>query len=862
MRSRTLVGLVLLLAGVGLLAALVVGATVGWVAALVVVLAIALGAASARLYLYLSLRDRFDALAHLANEAVIVLADDYRVVYASPSAEQIFGMAIHRKPRVDPASLVHEDDLSEVIRASKAARATPGGTFEITFRSANPRAGWRWVEASGVNLLHDPRVGGVVSTVRDVTDRVVAEQALRASSERFTELVSHSAEMLVLCDEHARATFASPAIAPGLGIHPDDLIGIDLLSLIHPADTELASAMFAQVVSEPGGAATFEVRALRADARYIEVEIRLQNLLDNDAVDSIVVHARDVTEAREAEREAARFQKIIESTPDIVVVSDASGRPLFLNQAARHAMGIPPHADPSAFDMASYLTEESRYRIQHDALPVATKDGAWNGELELRRPGDGTVFPVSHVLLVSRNHRDEVEFHASVSRDMTEQKELEAQLQHQADHDELTLLPSRKPLIAYLEVALANTRRFGGRVATLFLDVDHFKVVNDSLGHQAGDRLLVEFASRLRSAVRPQDRAGRFGGDEFVVVLPDVKGPKEAIEIAGRVRREVGGRFILGEEEVFVSASIGVALAVGAESPQELLRDADAAMYEAKAAGRDRVRLFDGAMRLHVVERLDIEQSLRRALDRDELCVHYQPLVELRTGRISGVEALVRWKHPQRGMLLPGQFLAVAEETGLIVDIGKVVLRNACARAASWVGVNGDSRSRPLPVFVNLSARQLADVNLVDDVRHVIDLTDVSPGAVNFEITEDALMVDTVATRRTLAQLRGLGVRLAIDDFGTGYSSLSYLKHFPVDALKIDRTFVEGLGSDAGDAAITAAIVEVAQRLGLSTVAEGIESADQAEWLSALGCDMGQGFHYARPMPGDELHDLLELEPV
>jgi EAL domain-containing protein (putative c-di-GMP-specific phosphodiesterase class I) len=311
---------------------------------------------------------------------------------------------------------------------------------------------------------------------------------------------------------------------------------------------------------------------------------------------------------------------------------------------------------------------------------------------------------------------------------------------------------------------------------------------------------------------------------------------------------------------VFATVSIGVALAVGDESPEELLRDADAAMYEAKARGRDRVQLFDGAMRLQVVERLDIEQALRKALEEDQLTVYYQPVIDLSTAQTRGAEALLRWEHPTRGLLLPGQFLPVAEETGLIVDIGTLVLHRACAEARTWAP--DPTTGALLPVFVNLSARQLADPDLVGKVKEVLQMTGIDPSAVHLEITEDALMTDRVSTTDRLHALRGLGVRLAIDDFGTGYSSLSYLKHFPVDILKIDKSFVDGLGSDAGDAAITAAIVEVAHRFGLSTVAEGIERIDQAEWLTALGCDCGQGHHFARPMPEHQLHTYLNALPL
>jgi diguanylate cyclase (GGDEF)-like protein/PAS domain S-box-containing protein len=867
LRSRAVLRWAVLLSGVGILAALVVGATVDWTAALVVVIAIALGAASCRVFLYLSLHSRFDALDHLAHEAVLVLDEADRVLYASPSAKSILGVPVDRLAGWS-LDFVHPDDLERLVTAYREARRTPGGTFLESLRVGSPTTGWRWIEVASTNQLDDPRIGGVVSTIRDITDWVTAEEAVRATSERFHELVANLAEVLMICDSNARVTFASPSLRPSIGLDPEEIIGVDLTTFVHPHDAALAVSVMQRVLSVPGGGEHFEVRVRRVDGQYIEVEVGLQNMLHNPAVNGLVVHARDVTARKAAERDAERFRSIFENTSDVVVLSDADRRPIFINAAARRTMGLGPDVEINQIDQSSYFTEASWHTLVCDAHPAALRDGVWKGDLDLRRPADGLVVPVSHVLLAPRNADGEVEFFASVSRDMTDQKRLEARLQHQADHDELTGLPSRIPLISYLEVALTNTHRFGGRVAVLFLDLDLFKVVNDSLGHQSGDQLLVEVAKLLLSVIRPQDRAGRFGGDEFVVILPDVQGAAEAVEIADRIRTEVGGRFVIGSgigntgqiETVFATVSIGVALAVGDESPEELLRDADAAMYEAKARGRDRVQLFDGAMRLQVVERLDIEQALRKALDEDELTVYYQPVIDLSNGHTSGVEALVRWEHPTRGLLLPGQFLPVAEETGLIVDLGTWVLRRACEESLRW---GAAAPGAPLlPVFVNLSARQLADPDLVPNVRQVLALTGVDPSAVHLEITEDALMTDRASTTDRLHDLRGLGLRLAIDDFGTGYSSLSYLKHFPVDILKIDKSFVDGLGSDAGDAAITAAIVEVAHRFGLQTIAEGIERVDQAEWLTALGCDLGQGHHYALPMPDAQLRAYLHDLPL
>jgi diguanylate cyclase (GGDEF)-like protein/PAS domain S-box-containing protein len=563
----------------------------------------------------------------------------------------------------------------------------------------------------------------------------------------------------------------------------------------------------------------------------------------------------EVTDLVEARQNLWRFQAIIESTSDFVGLSDGRGRLVYLNRAAREAIGLDDDADLASIDPSTIYTDNSWRQLTQEAVPAVMRGEVWRGELSMRRRAHPRPIPISNVLLAQHTPTGELDFIASIARDTSAQKALEARLQHQSEHDELTDLPNRSSLVTWLEESILHVDRFGSSVAVLFSDIDRFKVMNDSLGHQAGDQLLVAMARRLLGATRPQDRVARFGGDEFVILCTGVGGPAEAAELADRIRREVGGRFSIGDQEVYVSVSIGVALATGRESAEELLRDADAAMYEAKARGRDRVQVFDANVREQVVERLDIEQALRHAIERDELILEYQPVVDLPNGRIRGVEALVRWEHPERGRLQPAQFLGVAEETGLIVEVGRWVLTEAC-RVARDTLLDPDTGT-PLPLFVNLSPRQLADNELVPMVRDVIDLTGVSPDVVHLEITEDALMADAETTSSTLDSLRALGVRLALDDFGTGHSSLAYLKQFPVEILKIDRTFIEGLGQDSEDRAITAAILDVARMLGLSTVAEGVERPDQADELVALGCELAQGFHFARPMHAAALAQLL-----
>ena len=677
-----------------------------------------------------------------------------------------------------------------------------------------------------------------------------------ADAERRLELLTSSAPLGIFeLDARGAVRYANRRWVEMSANAASQLGGSDVWAGVHESDkSSIAGRWHKAITDGEPFRARFRLEPPFGEVRWVVGQTTpLRN--EEGAVSGHVGLVLEVTDLVEARQNLLRFQAIIESTSDLVGLTDGDGKPLYLNRAAREALGIAGDADLSSIDPSTLYTEGSWRVITAKAMPAVLRGEVWRGELSLRSPEGARAIPISNVLLAQRAPSGEIDFVASIARDTSAQKALEARLQHQADHDELTSLPNRTPLITWLDEAIRHVDRFGSSVAVLFSDIDRFKVMNDSLGHQAGDQLLVAMSRRLLGATRPHDRIARFGGDEFVILCTGVDGPAEAAELADRIRREVGGRFSIGDQEVFVTVSIGVALATGRESAEELLRDADAAMYEAKARGRDRVQVFDSRVRAQVVERLDIEQALRHAIEREELVLEFQPVVDLPSGRIRGVEALVRWDHPARGLLLPAQFLGVAEETGLIVDMGRWILTEAC-RVARETLVDPDN-GQPLPLFVNLSPRQLADVGLVSMVQEVIDLTGVDPHVVHLEITEDALMADAATTSTTLDQLHGIGVRLALDDFGTGHSSLAYLKQFPVEILKIDRTFIEGLGQDSGDRAITAAIVNVARMLGLSTVAEGVERPDQAAELAALGCDQAQGFHFARPMYASELAEML-----
>lgn len=429
-----------------------------------------------------------------------------------------------------------------------------------------------------------------------------------------------------------------------------------------------------------------------------------------------------------------------------------------------------------------------------------------------------------------------------------ERKFAEVQLSHQALHDPLTGLANRALLMERLAQALARTERRPSSVAVLFLDIDRFKTINDNFGHEVGDSVLACIGDRLRKALRPEDMASRFGGDEFVVLCEDLKDYRDVVTIAKRIGRSISEPISLEAGEVVVTTSIGIAVARGiGDRPEVLLRDADAAVYRAKERGRDRFEFFDQRMRARLLRRSRRESELRHAIDAGELRLYYQPLVVVDDLRVGRVEALVRWEHPRLGLLLPREFIPVAEETGFIVDLGSWVLREACCQTVRWEQASPDQRS--ISFAVNVSPRQLDQPDFEDTVWQILEETGAEPKNLWFEITETAFMDPARPVLEMLGRLRERGIHLAIDDFGTGYSSLSHLRQFRIDELKVDQTFVQGLERDGDDSSIVAAVVNLAHNLGLSAVAEGVETAEQSRRVQLVGCDLAQGFYFAAPEP-------------
>jgi diguanylate cyclase (GGDEF)-like protein/PAS domain S-box-containing protein len=553
----------------------------------------------------------------------------------------------------------------------------------------------------------------------------------------------------------------------------------------------------------------------------------------------------------EVRYERNRLEAITSSLGEGVCAVDSDGRLTFANPAANDMLdrtGMSGAADEPSLPIAPSFLAAPALRCMELRATIRNDDTTFER-------ADGSVFPVAFTASPIIDG-DQAIGAVIAFRDIAERKVFEEQLARHAFHDALTSLPNRRLFLDHLDHAIRRSSRSNETHAVLFADVDRFKLINDSLGHHSGDQLLIAMAERLKGALRPGDILARFGGDEFTVLLENVVDHSDAVAVARRIIGQLREPIALGGgHETVATVSIGIALTSVDKTRDDILHDADVAMYQAKAKGRTgHYVVFDAnAMGTRSPERLDLETALRRAIEADELEVYYQPLVSAGTVACVGAEALVRWNHPERGLLLPSEFIGLAEETELILPIGRYVLEQACWRARSW----RDQFGFPVSMSVNLSPRQFLQPRLVDEVSEILTTTGVDPSQICLEITESLAMSDVEWVAGVLLDLKSLGVRVAIDDFGTGYSSLGYLKRFPVDVVKIDRSFIDGLDSSAVDAAIVAAVIGLADAIGMTTVAEGVETREQFEHLRALGCKTLQGFYLAKPMPASSMEALL-----
>ena len=700
----------------------------------------------------------------------------------------------------------------------------------------------------------DPRIAGRIGAA--------AAAGLRSLEdlETLRQLVHNLREVVYISNDRGEILDANRALL--------DLLGIASLD-------EIRKLSAVQLFVDPERRAR-ELELLRADGivREFEFQIRRPDGHARTVLDTCTAVAEpgtgemlylgvlvDITDRKHAE-DALRaslslLNATLESTADGILVVDLEGHVETYNRKFLEMWRIPAEvaADRDDAQILRFVTEQIKdpaaFHRKVKALYASLEAESYD-EIEFK---DGRVFerystpqridgrPVGRVWSF---------------RDVTARKTAELRLVHDAFHDALTNLPNRSLFTDLLARALGRSRRRDDYAfALLFLDIDRFKVVNDSLGHMTGDQLLVAIARRLERCVRPGDTVARLGGDEFTVLLDDIEDVSDATRIADRIQRELNLPFNISGQEVFTSASIGIAVsASGYARPDDLLRDADIAMYRAKALGKARYEVFDADMHARAVTQLQLETDLRRALDREEFRVWYQPIWSLERECLCGFESLVRWQHPQRGVLGPEEFMHTAEETGLIVLIGRVVLREACRQLAEWH--REFPQSPPLSVSVNLSARQFRQPDLVDHVERALGAWELPPSSLRLEITESTIMDNPLTAAEMLVKLRALGVQIDLDDFGTGYSSLSYLHRFEMDTIKIDRSFVSAIGEHGENSEIVRTIIGLARSLDMGVIAEGVERPEQAAILRSLGCEQVQGYFYSPPITADAVRGLIK----
>ncbi|HEV7426985.1 MAG TPA: EAL domain-containing protein [Thermoanaerobaculia bacterium] len=769
---------------------------------------------------------------------------DGRIIECNDAMAGILGFSSREELMQQAAGDLYQDPSHRAEFLAKLRRNRMLTGNEISLRRKDGRTCWL---LESVHLLDgDPEI--LEGTVIDITDRKLAENALRISEERYRLLIERMREGLVQAGNDGVLQFVNDRFCDMVGYTREELVGLqgDML-LAYPEDIELMREKTRLRMRHV--ADQYEIRIRRKDGTVIWLEIGGAPVMDaaGNVVGSIGVH-NDVTERRMAEealRESeARYRLMAENSTDMISRTSNRGIVLYASDACRRLLGYEPSelVGRSFYDFIFEVDrEEVRYlsSLIHESGPttfayrVEKKDGSlvWF-ETTSRSVRDALTGKIREIV--------------GVSRDVTERKRVEEQIEYQAYHDALTGLPNRRLFRDRLTVALAHARRMKHPLAVMFLDLDRFKVVNDTLGHSVGDELLKAIAARLQASLREEDSIARMGGDEFTVLLADLKTPDAAAKIAQKVLDTVALPLQIEGTELFITTSIGIALFPSdGDTAEGLLANADHAMYRAKDAGRNSYQMFTPAMNSRALERLSLENDLRHALDRGELELHYQPQINIASGRVTGVEALLRWNRPGFGVVGPKEFIPIAEETRLIVTIGEWVLREACRQARAWQG----ERASGFRMAVNLSPRQFQHSDLPQVIAAALEHSGLAPGDLELEITESLAMQNTSRTISTLHRLREMGVQIAIDDFGTGHSSLNYLRNFPIDSVKIDQEFVQEIEVSAPDRAIVSAVIGMARGLRLRVTAEGVETAEQLEFLREQGCEEVQGFLFGEPVP-------------
>lgn len=790
--------------------------------------------------------------------------ETWQTIYINTTAEKVYGRSLKEFYQdsnltlqlICPCGGKALDEVKQKILAT--------GELDSEYQIVRPDRSIRWVHVRcrvvGNKQDKSIRLDGVTT---DITNRKYSEEALKESEERFRQIAENLREVFfTISAETGKMLYISPAYEEVWGRSCESLYqNIETwFEAIHPEDYAQAMTTL-ETQFRTGQEFEEEYRIIRPDgtSRWVSVHaFPVEN--QEGKIERFVGIAEDITKRQEAE-EAVRkseeqFRLTFELAPIGMAITNLEGKFEQVNHSLCEALGYTAsELQQCSFMDISHPDELDANLALHQKLLQGQIDQFKTEQRYLAKNGE-IVHAILQAVMVRDSQGQPLHILQQVVN-ISDRKRVEEQLLHDAFHDSLTGLPNRPLFMERLAEAMKRSKGDPNYLfALLFLDLDRFKLINDTAGHLVGDKLLIAIAQKLENCLRQTDTVARLGGDEFTILLERIHAPDYATNVAERIHQSLKQPFNIEGQEIFTSASIGITIgSPGYEKPEDFLRDADIAMYRAKDSGRARHEIFDSKMHSQILDRLEIENDLRRAIEREEFLVYYQPILALKTEKITGFEALMRWNHPDKGLISPVQFIPIAEETGLIVPMGEWVFQEACSQMFAWQ--SQFPNLEPLTITINLSGKQFREPNLLQKITEIIDRTGLEPKWVKLEITESMLMHNVDAVTLILCQLREMQIQLSIDDFGTGYSSLSYLQRFPVNTLKIDRCFIKQIEDNGGKSEIVEAIINLAHTLNMDVTAEGIETPRQLEQLKLLGCEQGQGFLFSKPVDKRSAAELL-----
>ncbi|MBF0269374.1 MAG: EAL domain-containing protein [Alphaproteobacteria bacterium] len=797
--------------------------------------------------------ERFRRLVELAPDAILVHQGG-TIVYANRQAQIMMGAPT-------PTDLIGRS-IIEII--DPACHDLVAKRLKLLARGEQlPLVEMRLVRLDGGQVEVESTMGmttygghrAMQSVWRDISARKQAEAASQAAKDHFLAFARSTPDALIAFDEEGRIVSWNEGAEAVYGFRQDEILGSPLSRLI-PERYHAINAAWVKRMAKDRGRHNFtgkpiEAHGLRKNGEEFPVEFSVGRWREAGR-NFFSVAARDISKRKQSEEKLRHLSQAVEQSPADVVITDAEGIIQYVNPRFSQVTG---YASKEVIGKKPSILKSGRTpaALYESLWETITAGKEWRGEL-MNRKKDGSLFWQHAIISPIRDNSGAITHYISVKEDISIRKEYEERLVRQANYDALTGLPNRILAMDRLKQAIAQAQRYNRKVALMLLDLDDFKKVNDTLGHAAGDLLLKEAALRLVDCLREGDTVARLGGDEFVLLLPDLTDISSAEVVAEKILTVCNQPFDVGGHEAYIAGSIGIAIFPDDErDPILLMRNADAAMYRSKREGKGVFRYFTPEMNARALEHMRMESQLRHAIERNEMKVHYQPLVDSGTGRLVGAEALLRWSNPVLGEVSPEQFIPLAEETGLILSIGAWVLRTACRDAASW-----QRPDHEIFVAVNISGKQFQKRTLVDTVRSSLRDSGLPPACLELELTESVLLEHTQETLSIIQELESLGVGFAIDDFGTGFSSISYLRRFPFDTLKIDRSFIKDLGDNEGDADLVKSIIAMANSMSLKVVGEGVETHGQREFLRLSGCHIAQGWLYSRPIPGKDFQELID----